>query len=118
MVAVERSRAPQVVIRKRFHLMVTNGAVGEAMTRTTTTVMLKSAECAARSAPIIEKVLRDLPGVLRAKVNPVTEAVYVEFDGDRCSEADISNAIEALDIITPDSAITRGGRVPRFPLRS
>lgn len=80
--------------------------------------MLNSAECAAGSAPIIEKVLRDLPGVLRAHVNSVTEAVYVEFDGDRCSEADLSNAIEALDISTRNSAITRDRRVPRFPFRS
>lgn len=67
------------------------------MTRKTTTVMLESAECAA-TAPAIEKVLRDVPGVLRAYANPVTEAAYVEYDGDRCTEADLVSAVESLGI--------------------
>jgi cation transport ATPase len=69
-----------------------------AMTRKTTTVMLESAECAAGSVHTVETVLLEVPGVSRAYVNPVTEAAYVEYDADRCSEADLERAIESIGV--------------------
>jgi copper chaperone CopZ len=68
------------------------------MMRKTTAVMLENAECAGGSAHIVEKVLREVPGVLFAYVNPATEAAYVEYDADRCSETDLEGAVESLGI--------------------
>ena len=67
------------------------------MTRKTTTIMVESVTCAA-TAHSIEKVLCDVPGVLRAYANPVTEAAYVEYDADRCNEADLVGAVESLGV--------------------
>lgn len=66
------------------------------MTRKTTTVMLEDAGCVAGSAQAVERVLRNVPGVLRAYANPVTEAAYVEYDAERCKEADLVRALESL----------------------
>ena len=68
------------------------------MTRKTTTVMLENAECAGGSAHTVEKALQRVPGVLRAYVNPATEAAYVEYDADRCNEADLESAVESLGV--------------------
>lgn len=85
------------------------------MTRKTTTVMLANAECAGGSARTVERVLREVPGVLRAYVNPATEAAYVEFDADRCSEADLEGAVESLGIRTRHTAPERTpSRRPAF----
>jgi copper chaperone CopZ len=46
----------------------------------------------------VEKALRDVPGVMRAYVNPATEAAYVEYDADRCSEADIEGAVASAGV--------------------
>ena len=45
-----------------------------------TTVPLQSMGCASGGRAAIEQALLDIPGVLRAYVNPVTEMAYVEFD--------------------------------------
>ncbi|MCR4340655.1 MAG: heavy-metal-associated domain-containing protein [Gemmatimonadaceae bacterium] len=71
---------------------------GGILTRKTTTVMLEDAGCAAGSAQTVEKVLRDVPGVLRAYANPATEAAYVEYDAERCKEADLVRALESLGL--------------------
>lgn len=67
------------------------------MTRKTVTVVLEGEECAS-SARAIEAVLGDVPGVLRAYANPVTEAAYVEYDAERCSEAELISAVESLGV--------------------
>lgn len=88
------------------------------MTRKTTTVMLENAERAAGSPYAIEKALLNVPGVWRAYVNPVTEAAYVEYDADRCSEADLEGAIASLGVHTLPPAATRPPSVARLPFSS
>ena len=94
------------------------------MTRKTTTVMLENAECAGGSAHTVEKVLREVPGVLRAYVNPATEAAYIEYDADRCSETDLEGAIESVGVHPLRAAAVRRAAVSslashseRLPMR-
>lgn len=70
------------------------------MTRKTTTVMLEDAGCVGGSAHVIEKALTDVPGVVRAYVNPATEAAYVEYDSEQCGEKDLEAAIESVGVQT------------------
>lgn len=70
------------------------------MTRRTTTLMLEHAECVSGSALSIEHVIREVSGVYRVYVNPATEAAYVEYDADRCSESDLAHAVAQLGIET------------------
>lgn len=70
------------------------------MTRKTTTVMLDDAGCGGGSAHVIERALGEVPGVLRAYVNPVTEAAYVEYDAERCAAKDLEAAIESVGVHT------------------
>ena len=88
------------------------------MTRKTTTVMLENSECAGSAAHSVEKALGDVPGVLRAYVNPVTEAAYVEYDADRCTEADLTGAVQSVSIHTLSSTARRDLAVARFPFAS
>lgn len=76
------------------------------MTRKTTTLMLESTVCSGGSAHTVEKILQEIPGVLRAYVNPVTEAAYVEYDADQCSEADLERAVQSAGVhaLHPPSA--------------
>ena len=83
------------------------------MTRKTTTVMLENAECAADSAHTVETALRDVPGVLRAYVNPATEAAYVEYDADRCDEIDFAVAVQSLGVRSLHQAVMRPVAVTR-----
>lgn len=66
------------------------------MTRQTTTLMLENAYCLGGSARTLEHALREVPGVRRAHVNPATEAAYVEFDADQCTDADLIRAVESV----------------------
>jgi copper chaperone CopZ len=68
------------------------------MTRRTTTLMLENAYCLGGSAQTLEHALREVPGVRRAYVNPVTEAAYVEFDADQCTDADLIRAVESVGV--------------------
>ena len=68
------------------------------MTRRTTTLMLENAYCLGGSAQTLEQALREVPGVRRAYVNPVTEAAYVDFDADQCTDADLIRVVESLGI--------------------
>ena len=88
------------------------------MTRKTTTVMLENAECAGGSTYTVEKALREVPGVLRAYVNPATEAAYVEYDADRCNETDLVGAVESVGVHPLRPAGARRTAVPRFPFAS
>lgn len=60
--------------------------------------MLEHAECVSGSATSIEHVIREVQGVYRVYVNPATEAAYVEYDADRCSETDLAHAVADLGI--------------------
>jgi len=75
------------------------------MTRKATTVMLETTRCIGGSVHSIEKVLHEVPGVMRAYVNPATEAAYVEYDADRCTEVDLVRAVESLGIRTLRTAL-------------
>jgi copper chaperone CopZ len=68
------------------------------MRRATTTMFLNDLGCAGGSALSLARELERLPGITRVYVNPVTETAYLEFDADRCSEADIVRAAEPLGI--------------------
>ena len=70
------------------------------MTRKTTTLMLEHTESIGGSAFSIERVMGRVPGVLRVYVNPATEAAYVEYDADRCTEEDLTRAVTELGIDT------------------
>lgn len=68
------------------------------MKRTTTTLLLEDLGCAGGSAHSLETVLTRLPGVIRAYVSPVTESAYVEYDSDRCTEAQLARAAQSLGV--------------------
>ena len=85
------------------------------MTRKTTTVMLQNAECAAGSAHTVEKALREVPGVLSAYVNPVTEAAYVEYDADLCGDRDLERAVRSVGVQALHPATGRRPSVAPFP---
>jgi copper chaperone CopZ len=88
------------------------------MTRKTTTLMLGHAECIGGSAFSIERVMRKVPGVLRVYVNPATEAAYVEYDADRCTEEDLTSAVADLGIDTRRGVPQpRPGRPPSHTTR-
>ena len=59
------------------------------------TVPLQSIGCGSTGRAAIERGLRELPGVLEASVNPVTEMAYVEFDPAQCSEREVAAAVRA-----------------------
>lgn len=59
------------------------------------TVPLQSLGCGSTGRPVIERGLRELPGVIEAWVNPMTEMAYVEFDPAQCCEEDVSAAVRA-----------------------
>ena len=88
------------------------------MTRKTTTVMLESAGFAAGAARTIETALLSVPGVSRAYVNPATEAAYVEYDADRCTERDLDGAVESVGIHTVHATMKRAPTVVRLPFTS
>lgn len=49
--------------------------------------------CGAGSALVVEKVIREVPGVLDVYVNPATETAYVEYISDEASEESIAEAV-------------------------
>jgi copper chaperone CopZ len=70
------------------------------MTRRRATVLLADLERAGSTADTVEHALLEVPGVSRAYVNPATEAAYVEYDADQCSEADLVVAAESAGFHT------------------
>ena len=87
------------------------------MTRKTTTVMLENAACGGGSARTVEKALLRVPGVSRAYVNPATEAAYVEYDADRCTEDALTGAVESVGVrVLRSSAARRPAVIPRSHL--
>jgi copper chaperone CopZ len=91
-----------------------------------TTAPLQSLGCGSTGRAVIERSLRELPGVLEASVNPVTEMAYVEFDPARCSEEEVAAAVRATGYGETRAARSRAqgpagtavGRIPagRFAL--
>ena len=72
-----------------------------------TTVPLQSIGCGSTGRAVVERSLRELPGVLEASVNPITEMAYVEFDPAQCSEEEAAAAVRATGY-----GETRGARLP------
>lgn len=66
------------------------------MRRKSATVLLADMECAGGTAHTAEMALQAVPGVMRAYVNPATEAAYVEYDEEQCSEHDLEAAVESI----------------------
>ena len=62
------------------------------MARAYTTVPLPSPD-SGREARSIERALRRIPGVTRARVNPVTEMAYVEYDPAQWDERRLRHAV-------------------------
>lgn len=85
------------------------------MTRKTTTVMMEHAENDGASAHTVERALRAVPGVLRAYVNQDTEAAYVEYDADRCGDADLERAVESVGVQAFRMATAQRPAVASFP---
>ena len=56
----------------------------------------------ADAAPTIERVLRNVPGVTRVYVNPVTEMAYVEYESERCGEVALRSALDRAGYKTPE----------------
>ena len=69
------------------------------MTRAHATLPLSSLGCT--GAGTLEKALREIPGVLRVYVNPVTEMAYVEYDRERCDERALAVALERDGFAAP-----------------
>ena len=61
-------------------------------------MLLSDLECAGSSARTVEAALREVPGVSRAYVNPATEAAYVEYDAEQCTETDLVTAVESVGV--------------------
>ncbi len=52
--------------------------------------------CGGGGALTIERALQQVPGVIRAYVNPATEMAYVEYDPDLVGLDELKEAIESL----------------------
>lgn len=70
------------------------------MKRKSATVLLEDTGRGGGSAHTIEQALRKVPGVSRASVNPATEVAYVEYDAERCADADLVAVVESLGVRT------------------
>ena len=70
------------------------------MTRKSATVLLADMKCAGGTAHTVEAALLHVHGVSRAYVNPATEAAYVEYDAEQCTEADLITAVESVGVRT------------------
>ena len=80
------------------------------MARAYTTVPLQSPD-SGREARSIERALRRIPGVTRARVNPVTEMAYVEYDPARSDERRLRHAVADAtggSLVPPCIGPTRG----------
>lgn len=64
------------------------------MTLQHTALPVSNLGCAGGATGTIERLLREVPGVTRVYVNPVTEMVYVEYDGERCNERQLIAVLE------------------------
>ena len=58
------------------------------------TVPLLPIGCGSTGRALVERSLREVPGVLEASVNPVTEMAYVEFDPAKCREDEVMAAVD------------------------
>lgn len=56
---------------------------------------IRDLACGGGDALAVERALLDLPGVVSAYVNPVTEIAYVDYDPSLCQAGRLVDAIEA-----------------------
>lgn len=75
-------RAPETVRRSRLTLGVTGLKPG------------------AGDALKVEQALEQIPGVVHAYVNPVTEMAYIEYDPEQTGEDLLAAAIESTGFLT------------------
>lgn len=59
------------------------------------TVAVSGLGCGGGGAEAIERMIRRVPGVVAAYVNPATETAYVDVDARRCNVGDVYRAVEA-----------------------
>lgn len=46
--------------------------------------------------PVVEHVIRGVPGVIDVYVNPATETAYVEYEAERLTPAEIAGAVRKV----------------------
>jgi copper chaperone CopZ len=63
-------------------------------------VLPLSLECGGGSAPVAERALEGIPGVLRVYANPATEMAYVEYDPERCDADRLRAALHEMGLGT------------------
>ena len=83
------------------------------MTLQHTALPIYNLGCAGGAAGTVERLLRGVPGVTRVYVNPVTEMAYVEYDGERCDERQLTAALERSGY--DDAAARRARSESRTP---
>jgi len=59
-------------------------------------VPIHGMDCPGSDAPLVERALAATPGVLRAYVNPATEAAYVDYDDGLIDPELIADIIRAV----------------------
>ena len=73
------------------------GAPGRApRQRLRVTLPIAGLMCGGGGALTIERALQQVPGVIRAYVNPATEMAYVEYDPDQMGLDGLKRAIESV----------------------
>jgi copper chaperone CopZ len=81
---------------------------------------LRELGCAA-GPPSIVHALRDVPGVTRVYVNPVTEMAYVEYESERCDESPLRAALDRAGYlektVEPPPAVIKPGSGARAGVR-
>lgn len=67
--------------------------------------------CAA-AAPSIDHALRDVPGVTRVYVNPVTEMAYIEYRSGECDESALRAALDRAGYLEKPPEPPRAANTP------
>lgn len=60
--------------------------------------------CGGGGALVVERVLRRVPGVAAAYVNPANDTAYVDMDPSRCDPEDVRRRLAAAGYL-PDEAV-------------
>lgn len=68
------------------------------MNKVRVTLPIEGFGCGGGDARAAEGALADVPGVIRAYVNPATEMAYVEYDADRVAPRALVAAIERVGL--------------------
>ena len=59
--------------------------------------------CRGGGALVVERVLRRIPGVAAAYVNPANDTAYVDNDPSRCDPGDVRQRLAAAGYLTEDA---------------